>query len=358
MPAAIQSFSATAMAPSHGSHQMYATPAQPTPYVTPGVTEEFAGPIRGGGPISELQEFVQRDRRFPVSANRPILKWEWDTRMANAVTLQFRATVSFMYAGIPHHAAGVWQSSKKAAQRDAADRVLMMLKSQQGVYGDCMREEAACPAEPSAVDKLTAFCESLSGQRDAELLQWSFTQKGTEWQATVELCIYGDVVHTLQGSVCNSKWAAMEDTSNRALWYFNAPSHANAFEVSREAVVQDTLDMPSTELWHREGLVAEADAYRSETQQRAAESKTTLMRVQNQLQKRFGKDLPTGAPVWKWSYDYSPIAETNLTVIPHCRATVWIAGLNMEFQGQWRRGQKQAQLDACARVTEYFGAEW
>eukprot|EP00746_Dinoflagellata_sp_MGD_P005316 gnl/MRDRNA2_/MRDRNA2_110310_c0_seq1.p1 gnl/MRDRNA2_/MRDRNA2_110310_c0~~gnl/MRDRNA2_/MRDRNA2_110310_c0_seq1.p1 ORF type:complete len:398 (+),score=73.99 gnl/MRDRNA2_/MRDRNA2_110310_c0_seq1:79-1194(+) len=364
MPAALQPVSTTGMAPIDGSHQIYVPPAArqvPSAAYMPPTTApgDCGGPFRGGGPISELQEFVQQDRRFPVSANRAILKWEWDTRMANAVTLQFRATVSFMHAGIPHHATGVWQSSKKAAQRDAAERVLAMLKNQQVVYDEGMAlcNRPACSTQISAVDKLSAFCENLAGQQDAEFLQWSYTQHSAGWQATVEVCIYGDVLHTLQGAVCSSKEAAMEDTANRALWYFNAPSHVNAFEVSRDAVAQDSLDVPSSECWHREGLIAEADLYRSETQQRTAEQKTTLMRIQNQLQKRFGKEHPTGASVWKWSYDYSPMTEQNLTVIPLCRAKVWIPGLDMDFESQWHRGQKQAQLDVCAQVTEYLDAE-
>merc|ERR1719159_743783 len=84
-------------------------------------------PARGGGPISRLQEFVQSDRRYPVSSHRPILSWDFDTRMANAVTLEFRSTVSFVLEGVPHHAVGSWQSSKKGAQRDAAERVLGLL---------------------------------------------------------------------------------------------------------------------------------------------------------------------------------------------------------------------------------------
>jgi hypothetical protein len=340
---------------------MYVPPAaswaQSASFAGPASGADGTGPIRGGGPISELQELVQRDRRFPVSANRPILKWEWDTRMANAVTLQFRATVSFMYSGIPHHSTGAWQSSKKTAQRDAAERVLAMLKSQQGIYAEGMCQQAACSFQSSAVDKLIAFCENLTGQQDAEPLQWSCTQNGEGWQATVELCVHGDVLHTLQGSICSSSQAAMEDTANRALWYFNAPSHLYAYEVSREAVAQDTLDLPSAESWHREGLVAEADLYRSETQQRTAEQKTTLMRVQNQLQKKFGKELPTGAPVWTWSYDYSPMTEQSVSIIPLCRARVCIAGSNFEFQSQWHRGQKQAQLDVCAQVAEYLDTD-
>jgi len=149
----------------------------------------------------------------------------------------------------------------------------------------------------------------------------------------------------------------MEDTAKRALWYLKDPSFLNAFEVNREAVVEEILEVPSNEMWLREGMVGEADRFWSATQQRAAEQKTKLMTVQNQLQKRYGKDIPAGEPVWEWSYEYAPLTEKNLAVIPHCRAKVWIAGLDKEFQSQWCRGQKQAQLQACAQVTEYLEAE-
>jgi len=274
--------------------------------------------------------------------------------MANAVTLQFRATVSFMYSGIPHHASGVWHSSKKNSQRDAAERVLAMLKNQ-----GCIRtsEELSCFAESSAVDKLAVFCANLADGQQKTEPQWSCIQNGKGWQAAVEVSIYGEVRHTLQGAICSDEQSAMEDTAKRALWYLKDPSLLNAFEVNREAVVEEMLEVPSNDMWLREGMVGEADLYRSETQQRAAEQKCRLMNMQNQLQKRYGKDIPTGTPVWEWSYEYVPLTEKNLTVIPHCRATVRIAGLNKEFHSLWCRGQKQAQLQACAQVAEYLDAE-
>lgn len=356
MPGAFQERVSTAMPPSYGLQQMYASPLQSAapPVHAPPAPQ---GPIRGGGPISELQEFVQRDRRFPVSSHRPILKWEWDTRMANAVTLEFRATVSFIHEGIPHHASGAWQTSKKSAQRDAAERVLMMLKGQQSIAEQTSQEKSCFPPESLAVDKLSAFCAKLTGKVMEETLQWECTQIDGGWQATVEARIYGDVVHTLQGAVCGSEQAAIEDTAKRALWYLKAPGHTLAFEVSHEQVVNETLDVPLSETWLREGMVAGADLYKSETQQRAAEQKTTLMREQNRLQKRYGKDLPTGTPVWDWQYEYSPMTEQDTLVIPVCRAKVRLAGPNIEFQGQWCRGQKQAQLNACQQVTEYLDAE-
>jgi hypothetical protein len=283
--------------------------------------------------------------------------------MANAVTLEFRATVSFIFEGIPHHATGAWQTSKKTAQRDAAERVLVMLNEQSCISSPSAQTELFCSAEASPVDQLSDYCAKLRGKQKTEALWetlcWSCTQENEGWQAAVEVCIYGDAVHTLQGAVCSNKQSAMEDTATRALWYLKAPSHLSAFEVSHEEVAQEALEVPSSEIWLREGMVHGADLYRSEKQQQAAEQKTTLMREQNRLQKRYARGLATGEPVWTWFYDYSPITEENPTgsVVPWCRATVCITGPNIEFQGQWCRGQKQAQLNACAHVTEYLDSE-
>ena len=44
--------------------------------------------------------------------------------MADNTNLEFRAQVSFLLDGVPHHVAGAWQQSKKLAQRDCAERCL------------------------------------------------------------------------------------------------------------------------------------------------------------------------------------------------------------------------------------------
>lgn len=364
------------------------------------------GSTRGGGPISELQEYVQSDRRFPVSSNQPVLKWDWDNRMANAVTLEFRATVSFVLAGVPHHAAGAWHTSKKAAQRDAAERVLTMFRSQQNTVSrsvEAGKDDALCAPEMSAVKKLEGFCASLSGKEKADPLSWMCFETATGYQAAVEVCVFGDVVHTLQGAVCGSEQDAYEDTAHRALWYLRAPSHLNAFEASYREVVNETLQLPPDRLWLREGHTSDSQLYHCEAQQRAAQQKTTLMRVQNQLQKRYGKILPSGTAVWKWSFEYQTeplqtndyqtrsqqtseyevgqhlasalkrargnhleagssvgvsVGSSAAQVSPEpCRATVWIAGVDKEFQGQWCRGQKAAQLDTCTLVAEFLEEE-
>jgi len=71
--------------------------------------------------VSLLQEYVQSCTSF--SPHRKILTWNFNQQLENDTTLQFKATVSFMFNTIPHHFCGGWQSSKKKAQRDTAERV-------------------------------------------------------------------------------------------------------------------------------------------------------------------------------------------------------------------------------------------
>lgn len=59
-----------------------------------------------------------------TSADVGALRWTFDTHMADNTNLEFRAQVSFLLDGVPHHVAGAWQQSKKLAQRDCAERCL------------------------------------------------------------------------------------------------------------------------------------------------------------------------------------------------------------------------------------------
>jgi len=212
-----------------------------------------------------------------------------------------------------------------------------------------------------AVEKLSAFCAHLNGEQTADSLQWRCVQTEDGWQGTVEVCIFGNSLHTLQGPVCSSEQEAYEDLANRALWYLKAPSHSNAFQASQEEVVKETLALPPHCSWLREGMASGSYLFQCEAQQRAAEQKTVLMRIQNQLQKRYGKILPTGAPVWEWSFEYSPASDNLMVTRPldseSCRAIVRIAGVNREFRGQWCQGQKTAQLNTCALVTDFLDNE-
>lgn len=344
----------TAVAQQH-SHQRHHPARRPKESAKDSATTSAS---REGGPISKLQEFVQSDRRFPVASHRPILSWDFDTRMANALTLEFRATVSFMLEGTPHHAAGCWQSSKKAAQRDAAERILVLLTGHWADYSS--KKEAAeaaanlhCRDEAAASDRLSAFCKTLLGSsHDDDALRWRCQRTVGGYQAHVDVNLFGGITHTLQGAVCDTEAAAREDTACRALWYLRCPGYEDTFKVTAEAVAAETLPLPAQSEWRREGWGAESDAS-SEAQQRAAEQKTLIMRIQNRLQRAYAKELPSGVSVWDWSYDYSSGMDA---VVPLCRARVKVAKLDREFSSQWCRGQKSAQLEACNRIAEFLDA--
>jgi len=303
-----------------------------------------------------LQEYVQKDRRFPVVSNRPILQWNFDTRMANAVTLEFRATVSFLLEGVPHHAAGGWYSSKKAAQRDAAERVLGFLHghwADHSAHGKSktFAVDVSCGlGGQTAADRLSAFCASLVGSSKGEPLQWRSQRSGEGWQVLVDLNVFGGMVHTLQGDVCHDIAAAREDTARRALWYLQCPGFENAFKVSEEAVAAETLALPPDSDWQREGPRRDQV---SESQQRAAEQKTMIMRLQNRLQRLLAKQLPQNTSVWEWSYEYSG----DDAAVPLCCACVRLAVFDREFEGQWCHGQKAAQLNVCSSVEAFLESE-
>lgn len=311
----------------------------------------------GDSPISELQEYVQSDKRYSKKlANRPVLRWELDQRL-QSIKLEFRATVSFVLHGVPHHATGAWLTSKKAAQRDAAERVLIMLKNQ-WIIDAKTNDRLWRPTEKSAVEELSDF---VSHDQKASPLEWRCIQSEGGWQAMVEVCIFGDALHTLQGAVCKSEEKAYEDTAARALWYLKAPSHVNAFEVSHLEVDSETLEPPKETVWLREGMTNDNDLHETEEQIRAADQKTRLMRTQNELQKRYGKLLPAGTPVWTWTFESrtEQYLKPSTSLDECCRARVWIAGLNQEILGDWcDEGQKAAQLKVCEKVEKILEVPW
>jgi hypothetical protein len=82
-----------------------------------------------------------------------------------------------------------------------------------------------------------------------------------------------------------------------------------------------------------------------------SEHKTLLMRVQNRRQKAYVSQLPPGASVWEWSYEFTADADNKEKL---CRAWVKIHIADKEFKGNWCRGQKKAQFDTCERVQEFL----
>merc|ERR1712060_543790 len=84
---------------------------------------------------------------------------------------------------------------------------------------------------------------------------------------------------------------------------------------------------------------------------RKAERKTVLMRVQNRLQQEFAKQLKPGQGVWEWNYE---IDESDVAWPPRCRAKVSIPSLDQVFVGDWVRGQRDAQIEACYLVADFL----
>jgi hypothetical protein len=169
-----------------------------------------------------------------------------------------------------------------------------------------------------------------------------------KFQAVAEFDIFG-VRHTFPGGLCRSKVEAKEDCARRVLWYLKCPGYESEFEVDCESCIfSEPPPLPSETLWHRDGTHTEVDVA-SDAQRLIAEQKTLLMRVQNRLQKAYVHQLPAGASVWDWSYEFSSDAKDKL-----CRAWVKIHIADKEFKGEWCRGQKKAQFDACERVQEFL----
>jgi hypothetical protein len=284
--------------------------------------------------------------------------------MGHAMVLEFRAMVSFTLEGVLHHAAGAWQTSKKSAQRDAAQRVLWLAMDQWSKYsakGGTRKtfNEVQVKGEASAERTLSdviGFLPKAPGVTGApnskqKLLHWRFAadqEDSRNIQAVAEFDMFG-VRHTFPGGFSKSKAEAKEDCARRVLWYLKCPGYISDFEVNSESLmVSEPPPLPLESEWQREGNDAEADVA-NDTQRAIAEQKTLLMRVQNRLQKAYVHQLPPGASVWEWSYEFSADTKDKL-----CRAWVKIHIANQEFKGDWCRGQKRAQFDACERVQEFL----
>lgn len=227
----------------------------------------------GKGAISQLQEFVQASKHFPLPPSCPILQWQFDSRTADG-SLEFRATVAFLLDAVPHHIVGAWHPSKKVAQRDAAERALGMLV---GRWGECalLREEdadaeyapsqrEAAPGDGSDTDgacwparsevpalpvpgaeaqALEGLCRSVIATSKPQW--WSQREKeGGLCRAFVRLELMG-VPHTFAGRPCETLEAAATDTAKRVLWYLQCPGFQTAFEPDPETLKTMAVEIPS-----------------------------------------------------------------------------------------------------------------
>eukprot|EP00928_Gymnodinium_smaydae_P008308 TRINITY_DN13029_c0_g1_i1.p1 TRINITY_DN13029_c0_g1~~TRINITY_DN13029_c0_g1_i1.p1 ORF type:complete len:557 (+),score=110.81 TRINITY_DN13029_c0_g1_i1:77-1747(+) len=332
----------------------------------------------GKGPISMLQEFVQCSKEFRLPPRKPILQWSYETRMADHSMLEFRATASFLLGGVPHHAAGAWHPSKKAAQRDAAEGALGLFVGRWGSQLLPSASDEGCAATAHGTPSPGASKVGTSGSGgapsppptpagaagspkgsgavdDVQVLErfverssvcsgvplFHMTSENDRYQALVEFVILG-VLHKFEGSIATGEREAKIQAARRILWYLQCHGYEAAFEPSPGPTCE-ALSAPPPAHWA--SSAAEEDALQ------AAEKKTALMRVQNRLQQMLAQQLRPGEGVWEWSYQPD---HTDGSWPPLCRATVRIRALGVKFTGNWQRGHRAAQHDACARVAHYL----
>lgn len=356
--------------------------------------------------VSALQELIQSCSSF--SPHTKILTWTFEQQLEQGNSLEFRATVSFVLGDVPHHFCGGWQSSKKKAQRDTAERVTRYLQQARAAGAPLQAEESTSsaanvpahaalhprelpdevlrelaathpealrsglqlPEAPLCSEATTADGASADG---SGALEWKIERRAgeagsEEVRATVTFYIH-EVPHHFCGSWCpilapgadgadtaqasrpTAEQAAMRDTAERVLWYFDRSEEG--FAAMERTVVNDRMMPP---------LVAPGPGAEAAVVSRAAgasatstasspeklsvlDDKTVLMQVQNVLQKVFARDTPPGQRVWLWSYEADP-SDPQLF-----RACVGIPSWgNRTFTGEWCRGKKLAQRKACLVV--------
>merc|ERR1711933_281098 len=179
--------------------------------------------------MSQLQEFIQGARAFAMPPSCPVLHWCHDTRKMGK-SGEFRATVSFLLDGVPHHTIGTWMPSKKAAQRDVAERVLDLFVSQWGEFldtGSDVSDDAEDDADGTGnartqgpVQDLEMYCANLASEVAGSVQpRWSCVNDGDCYQAFVEIVLFG-IPHTFPGKHSGSQDDACNDTARRVLWYF------------------------------------------------------------------------------------------------------------------------------------------
>lgn len=295
----------------------------------------------GKGVISLLQEFVQCSKYFHAPQHRPILQWNFDTRMADFTSLEFRAQVAFLLDGVPHHAAGSWQPSKKLAQRDAAERALSFFV---GCWGEQLLEQP-CSFEATAKqlpekEVLQEFCRKFPACEGATPNWDVMWDKNNDCRACLQVNLMG-VPHKFTGPLRATAEEACAATSCRVLWYMQCPGFQDSFEPDPNGAAAVAKDIPSPPSnWANDS--GEEDAVQ------AADRKTALMRVQNRLQQVFARLLRPGQSVWEWSYETDP---DDASWPPLCRAKVSVPAAGRIFVGRWVRGQREAQLEACSQVA-------
>jgi hypothetical protein len=323
-------------------------------------TRRDLGADSSRGPISQLQEFVQESGKiFTIPSNCSVLQWDITTRM-QGTSLEFRATVAFILKGLPHHVAGVWQQSKKAAQRDTAERALGLYAKSGCELSEILKQDSSrsiCWAdwtdvEPDPeegmqdeVDLLRDFCF----QKGSPPPVYTHKFDGEQTQAFVEMKLQG-VTHTFCGQFSESAEMADIDVAKRVLWYLQVAGMEYAFEPDCEYAQRAAQKVPEPAT----NWVKDSDSETDEKQ--LAERKTLIMRVQNRIQQVYARKLEAGHSVWQWQYERDRASKAKAQ--PQLfRATVHVPLADCSFVSDWMCGQREAQLDACQKIVDFLDAE-
>jgi hypothetical protein len=181
----------------------------------------------GTSAVSLLQEFVQA--RCDFCAHQKILSWTFEQHVGVLCdkALGFRSTVQLngLSADLPQKFCGGWQTSKKKAQRDTAERVLWYFKNA-GEDVALPPVSDRSPAVHQDIVKLQNWVGKQTGKPSSSgLLVWNFEEEVTSvtcmtrFRATVSfLCGSGAPQHFCAGFL-PTKEAAMLETAQRVLWF-------------------------------------------------------------------------------------------------------------------------------------------
>jgi len=267
------------------------------------------------GPVSRLQEWIQAQSK--QGNYQRILHWFFDQQMEDRITLQFKATVSFVLDNVPHHVEGEWQTSKKKSQRDTAERALFHFANLENVLVPSIHEGSL-----PALAKIDPYIK-YAMEEDQE----------NGYRATAQFFVSGSP-HHFRGSWQPSKQEAKVDCANRTVAYLRVPEYRQMFDIPAGILgPPETFDMK-----------AQADDYPS----RVAQQKTALMQVQNLLQKVYSKEIVPGEDMWEWEWQSDPMTGKTHNVTVHVPVT------GQRFSGQWCQGKKEAQRTACEELKKFL----
>eukprot|EP00435_Cladocopium_sp_Y103_P056781 s950_g19.t1 len=247
--------------------------------------------------VSILQEYIQSCSDFPPHSR--ILMWNFEKRLQEDSLLQFRATVSFVFKQVPHFFCGSWQTSKKKAQRDTAERVRRyMMKQGENIpevdAGIRPQGDSALVLEDAVREELFSLREHSPSRCRTHVkteVEERLAQNIKEFRMILLLCI-NSVPHHFAGAWCTSVPAATSDACDRVLWYFGV-GESSAFHGSLNTAGRAAEQSPPHQLVQSkaEELDDCSPGGASLAERPPVEEKTILMQVQNTLQKTFSKDL-------------------------------------------------------------------